>query len=84
MIAQAIEPVKAELSFLERWNQLSPTQKKCCALAMLAIEDAAPILIEEGGIEELMRGIAVFMHGEVLPAPIVRHLAEQAARLKAG
>lgn len=83
MLAEVIEEVKVEREFRETWNTLSPIQKKCCALAMLAIEEAAPILLEEGGVPELLKGLAVLMNGTVLPAPIIRHLEDHAARLMA-
>jgi hypothetical protein len=83
MLAEQQPQVKAGSDFLAAWQKLNPTERRCCALAMLAIEEAAPILLEEGGVPAILAGLAVFMHGETLPSPIVAHLEEQAAKLKA-
>ena len=57
------------------------TRRQCEALALKAIDDMAPILLEEGGVKELLKALAILMHGEVLPAPVIRRLKKQAAKI---
>jgi hypothetical protein len=54
---------------------------KAARLCWAAIEDACPVLLEEGGVEEVLKFLAIIMHGEVVPASIVKRLQQQAAVL---
>ena len=47
-----------------------------------AIGEACEILLEEGGIEEVLRFAAILCHGEVIPAPVVLRLRQRAAKIQ--
>jgi len=56
-------------------------KQRCEALTWQGIADAVPVLLEEGGVEEVLKFLAYLAHGEVIPAPVVARLQEQAARV---
>lgn len=62
-------------------NHPNPITVKCHALASQAIDEACEVALEEGGIDHLLKLLAILTHGDVLPSPIVSRLQEQAARI---
>ncbi|GEM_PF-3679045 len=56
-------------------------QVKTTRLAERAIEDACKILLEEGGISEVLKFLAIMAHGALLPAPVILRLKQQAAKI---
>ena len=51
-------------------------------LCWAGIGDAVPILMEEGGIEEVLKFLAFLTQGEVVQAPVQLRLQKQAAKIR--
>lgn len=56
-------------------------QRKSELLCRIAIEEICQVLMEEGGVSEVLTGLAVLLHGKVLPAPVILQLEQQANRI---
>jgi hypothetical protein len=55
---------------------LQQARVKSEQLCMDGINDAIPELMEEGGIEEVLRFIRFLLHGETIPSPVVLRLEQ--------
>jgi hypothetical protein len=58
---------------------------KCELLAEQAMAEACVIaLLEEGGVSDALKLLAIYKHGEVLPAPVVLRLEQHASKIADG
>jgi hypothetical protein len=55
---------------------------KATALAMAAINEAFAEALAQGGATEALKLVAVLVHGEVLPAPVVLTLERHAGMIR--
>ena len=60
-------------------QRASGLQIKCAQLAETGIDEACKVLLQEGGAREVLKFLAYMAHGEVLPAPVIARLKDQAA-----
>jgi hypothetical protein len=56
-------------------------QIKSEMLAQKAIDEICEILLQEGGIAEILRFLAIMTHGRVLPAPVIVRLRQRAEKI---
>ena len=55
--------------------------EKCEQIAELGIDEACEILLQEGGIDHVLKYLACLVHGEVAPVAVIARLQEKAARI---
>jgi hypothetical protein len=58
------------------------TQMQCQLLAHAATDEILKICLEEGGSLEAIRALAVLLHGEFLPGPVIVRLEREAAKIR--
>lgn len=61
---------------------LHQVRRQCQALSLKAIDEIAEVLLEEGGMSEVLKGLAILINGEILQPPVIARLEKQAAKIR--
>jgi hypothetical protein len=73
-----VESIEAALM-----SNYEEARNESLALCLEAIDEACEVLLAESGVTVVLRFIAYLVHGEVVPAPVIYRLQQQAAKIHA-